>query len=259
MKRFVFAVILLASCGKLSYSPYSGSVKSKNLNVSNLAAIQSSTKATTGGDVFSIAVISDTHDYYDHLEDQVEFINGMSKYHFVIVTGDITNLGMQTEYAKAVEILDRLTIPYIVVVGNHDLLGDGDRIFPKLFGDYNFEFTYKNTRLVFYNNNNWESDEADAIGVYPQSVFSGDTSTHRLLFAHVMPHDRDRFTQELVDQNESMVTNYNINYFVCGHNHNGGEVSFGSGSVLVVGSSVKRRILEINVSGGTISNAYISL
>ncbi|MCO5248298.1 MAG: metallophosphoesterase [Chitinophagales bacterium] len=40
---------------------------------------------------------------------------------FVVVTGDITGSAEESEYRKAKEILDRLTLPYVVLIGNHDI------------------------------------------------------------------------------------------------------------------------------------------
>lgn len=40
---------------------------------------------------------------------------------FVIVSGDLTDSGERSEYRKAKEILDALKIPYIPMIGNHDM------------------------------------------------------------------------------------------------------------------------------------------
>ncbi len=58
------------------------------------------------------------------LREAVNWINN-NKYNydirFVIITGDLTDSGEKSEFYKAKEILDALTIPYIPLIGNHDI------------------------------------------------------------------------------------------------------------------------------------------
>ncbi|MEW6069540.1 MAG: metallophosphoesterase [Candidatus Thermoplasmatota archaeon] len=66
------------------------------------------------------------------------------KIKFVMVTGDLTDSGEYSEFMKAKEILDGLTVPYIPIIGNHDTWGAtddtesyyprGDRYFRAVFG-----------------------------------------------------------------------------------------------------------------------------
>ena len=65
-------------------------------------------------------------DYYltERLNDTVEWVNGYkSEYNisFVTVLGDISDSGEYSELKKAKDILDRLDVPYIPVIGNHDI------------------------------------------------------------------------------------------------------------------------------------------
>ena len=65
-------------------------------------------------------------DYYltERLRKVVEWINdNKSKYNikFVIVLGDISDSGEYSEFKKAKDILDNLDIPYVPVIGNHDV------------------------------------------------------------------------------------------------------------------------------------------
>ena len=58
------------------------------------------------------------------LREVVDWINNNHKKYnikFVIVLGDISDSGEYSEFKKAREILDNLDIPYIPVIGNHDI------------------------------------------------------------------------------------------------------------------------------------------
>jgi len=62
-------------------------------------------------------------DYYltDRLTKIVEWINNNPKIHFVVVLGDISDTAEYSEFLKAREILNGLKVPYIPVIGNHDV------------------------------------------------------------------------------------------------------------------------------------------
>lgn len=65
-------------------------------------------------------------DYYltDRLSRTVEWLNANAaceNIRFVAVLGDITQSAEESEYLKAKEILDRLSVPYVPLLGNHDV------------------------------------------------------------------------------------------------------------------------------------------
>ena len=95
--------------------------------------------------LFSFAIITDTHigegfeDYgsegydddgwdsnqvVDNVIAAVDKVNaniGEYDIRFVMALGDFTDSAEKSEYVKAKEILDRLTVPYFPVIGNHDM------------------------------------------------------------------------------------------------------------------------------------------
>lgn len=51
----------------------------------------------------------------------IEHLHGLDRRpDLVVVTGDLVDDGHPDEYSHAVELLDRLTIPFLVIPGNHD-------------------------------------------------------------------------------------------------------------------------------------------
>src|SRR5215213_5900149 len=75
---------------------------------------------------FRFAFISDTHigspngGAEEDLRRTVADINQMTDIAFVVITGDITELGTDAEIKLAKEILDGLKVPYYIIPGNHD-------------------------------------------------------------------------------------------------------------------------------------------
>src|SRR6476660_1959602 len=75
---------------------------------------------------FRFAFISDTHisaqggTQEEDLRRTVADINAMNDIAFVVITGDITELGTDAEIRLAKEILSELKVPYYIIPGNHD-------------------------------------------------------------------------------------------------------------------------------------------
>jgi outer membrane protein assembly factor BamB/predicted phosphodiesterase len=105
---------------------------------------------------FRFAFISDTHigspngSAEEDLRRTVRDINSMDDVAFVVLTGDITELGTNEELALAKQILDSLDIPYYIIPGNHDTgwSESGGVMFVKTFGSDRFNFTYNGFRFL---------------------------------------------------------------------------------------------------------------
>ncbi len=255
-------LFLLVACGETHYSPYHAEVARLDHNQTNLSKVlsmpqsQHLTKTTR----FSFAVISDTHDYYDGLEKQIRYINKNAKrYDFVIVSGDMTNVGLASEFKATKDRLDKLKIPYLTTSGNHDLLIDGKKIYQRLFGKDTYSFKYLNTKFVLYNNNNWESASHIPDMNWLEHELQNNESENLIVISHVAPNDPDRFSKTEIKQTIELLNRYQVNYYINGHNHNPGEDKLGETTHLTAGASSKDVLLELNIFGRNISHAFINL
>lgn len=94
------------------------------------------------------AFVTDTHvggsTGADDLRRTVQDINLDNSLEFVVVTGDITEFGSDTELALARQILDSLNKPWHVIGGNHDSnwSESGANSFRKVFGSETFAFVH---------------------------------------------------------------------------------------------------------------------
>lgn len=116
-----------------------------------------------GKEEFSFVLISDTQRWYDETEDAVNAINERNDVDFVIHCGDLSDFGMKMEFEKQRDILNRLSVPYVCLLGNHDCLATGKEVFNTIFGDENFAFTAGNVRFVCLNTNALEFDYSEAV------------------------------------------------------------------------------------------------
>ncbi len=105
---------------------------------------------------FRFAFISDTHIgspngmAEEDLRRTVRDINATPGVAFVVLTGDITELGTNEELTLAKQILDSLNIKWYIIPGNHDTgwSESGGVMFTTVFGYDKFSFEYNGIRFL---------------------------------------------------------------------------------------------------------------
>lgn len=105
---------------------------------------------------FKFAFLSDTHigspngSAEEDLRRTIRDINAMKDIDFVVITGDITELGSNKELALAKQLLDSLQIKYYIIPGNHDTgwSESGGQQFSHVFGNDKFSFEHKGIRFI---------------------------------------------------------------------------------------------------------------
>ena len=113
-----------------------------------------STAAFAQRQSFRFAWLSDTHVGSQtgaaDLSNSVRDINGMNDIAFVILSGDITEMGSDSQLETAKSILDSLKKPYYIIPGNHDTKWSqsGCTKFLALWGGDKFAFTYGGYRFI---------------------------------------------------------------------------------------------------------------
>lgn len=105
---------------------------------------------------FRFAFISDTHigspngSAEEDLRRTVADINQMTDIAFVVLTGDITELGTTEEIKMAKAILSELKVPYYIIPGNHDTgwSETGGVAFIQIFGYDKFIFEHNGITFI---------------------------------------------------------------------------------------------------------------
>lgn len=105
---------------------------------------------------FRFAFVTDIHigspngSPEEDLRRTVRDIVAMDDIAFVLLTGDITELGTDQEIALAKSILDSLDVPWYIIPGNHDTgwSESGGVSFIRMFGSDKFSFTYNGVRFL---------------------------------------------------------------------------------------------------------------
>jgi outer membrane protein assembly factor BamB len=110
--------------------------------------------AQVNNGTFLFALVTDTHiggaEADEDLRRTVEDINANDSLAFVIISGDVTEFGSDSELMLAKEILDGLRKPWYIIPGNHDTKWSesGANSFRKIFGAEAFAFRHEGWLLL---------------------------------------------------------------------------------------------------------------
>jgi len=105
---------------------------------------------------FRFALFSDLHISHtnpqaaEDLQRAVNDVNAQKDIDFVLVSGDVSNLGDTVSLKEARQMLEALHMPYYIVPGNHDIrwLDPAATNFAKVFRADKFSFTHKGYRFI---------------------------------------------------------------------------------------------------------------
>jgi outer membrane protein assembly factor BamB/predicted phosphodiesterase len=181
------------------------------------------------GQEFHFAVVTDIHlsptnpSAEEDLRNTVKEINTNPGIKFVLVTGDLTDLGDRGSLQTAKDILDELNVKYYPISGNHETKWSesGATAFGDIFGSERFDFEYNRVKFLGFNTGpvirmmdghvapqdiNWLKEELARLPKNQPVVLV----THYPL----LPVDVDNW-YEVTDA----VRNYNVRAFIGGHYH----------------------------------------
>ncbi|GAB3647521.1 PQQ-binding-like beta-propeller repeat protein [Echinicola sediminis] len=184
---------------------------------------------------FKFAHVTDTHIgspngvAEEDLMRTVEDINALSGLDFVVLTGDITEMGTDLEIKRAKEIISLLEIPYYVVPGNHDTgwSESGGVSFIREFGYDKFVFEHQGYKFIGTASGPYVrmSDghiPRDAV-VWMDSVLAATPKDQRIINVNHYPLDNSLDNWfELTDR----LKEYNTQFSICGHGHRNKSYDF---------------------------------
>ena len=191
---FLYLTLLcLSACEKFEYSPYEAprDPSVEPLNPANINRIKQ--REASEDDTVTILFTGDSQRSYHALDALVAKANSLSRIDFLVLAGDISDFGLEQEFSWIRERLNRLKMPYLCVVGNHDLTGSGPALYETVFGPRNFAFTYKGYKFIFHDTN---SREYDFNGTVPDmgwlsNEIKANGASWMVGVSHVPPYDSD--------------------------------------------------------------------
>jgi 3',5'-cyclic-AMP phosphodiesterase len=218
---FTLALLTLTACDEMfDYSPYAinFSEEYRNVNQKNIKKLL----LHEPDDTLTIAFAGDTHRFFDQTDEFVKKVNLNPAVDFVIHVGDMADFGLPKQYTWGNSFLLKLNFPYFVVVGNHDLVGNGLTAYTEMFGALNFSFIYDSLKFIFINTNSLEfkfNGEVPDIRWLDFQLRPSTDFTKAIIIFHIPPMDRD-FDSSLEETfRKTLALHNNVLFTVHGHLH----------------------------------------
>ncbi len=229
-------ILLLSSCDRFEYNPYDTQyLDDTHINQTNINRIEG---ATTTDDTLRFVFVGDTQRMYDETEAFVKDVNKLQNIDFVIHGGDITDFGLSKEYKWMHEILKKLKVPYVTLIGNHDVVGHGKDVFQEVYGDLNFSFTSHKTRFVCLNTNALEFDYSTPVPDFDfmlQQVADSADIDQTIVVMHAPPFD-EQFNNNVTLMFNYVVEQYkNLRFCLHAHQHSLKETDFFNNGIMYYG------------------------
>jgi len=217
------ALLATAGCNIIEFSPNDHRVPDEftDLNQKNLTRLLA--KPLPAGDTLRFVFTGDSQRFYDQAEDLVKAINEREKnVQFVLVAGDISDFSLAREMKWVDQQLRKLNVPYLTVVGNHDLNGNGRPTFEHIYGALDYSFVYGDTKFILIDTNSREynfNGQIPDMGWLNAQLANTEGARRQIVMMHVPPDNED-FDPALVSPfANSLARTPNLVCAMNGHNH----------------------------------------
>ena len=240
---FVVLTSLMACDAMTDFSPYDANVSYRNVNAQNITRIEESIQAQSSDSIVFIA-ISDTHTDYSELKAAVNSINEMDGISFVVVCGDITDFGLNSEFDEYYQLARRLKVPFITLIGNHDYLSNGRTIYNKMFGPTNFLFDIGNYRMVIFDNVVWENGNNEPDFAWLQEALQVPEGMTSIACFHIHPWD-PQLENGHADRMTSIIGENQVSLSIFGHGHGYRSEEINNRRYLMIPDITKRAMFRI--------------
>lgn len=203
------------------YHPYDGRISGpKNINANNIGKIE---RTCAGKDEIRFVLMGDTHRSYDEAKAFVRHVNNRKDVDFVIHAGDLADFGATDEFVWIRDIMNKLNVPYVALIGNHDCLGNGEYIYQSIFGEKNFAFQAGKVRFVCLSTCALEHDYSNPTPDFmfiEQIISQQAESDEKTVVAMHAPPYSDQFDNNVVRVFQHYCKQFsNLQFFLHGHNH----------------------------------------
>lgn len=203
--------LLFFGCNNVEYSPNQSFDRNSptDLNAKNLAKLAQNTNPPD--DTLRFILTGDTQRSYDQARDLINLSNKYApKIDFVILNGDVSDFGLYQEMEWVTKIYEDLNVPYITVIGNHDLVANGLNAYKHMFGKLNFSFVCKKVKFICFDDNSREYQFNGKVPDLPwlEKELHTDNNVNAIVsVAHIPPSSGD-FDQNLKAPFETLLNSY---------------------------------------------------
>ena len=250
-------IYFLSSCrDTFDHTIYSAEVPEeyKNLRAKNFQRLIAYMPDPSDTSSFKIALISDTHTYYDDLHDAIDDINKDADVKFILHGGDMTDGGLLAEFLLFQNIVSNSSRPYFTVIGNHDCLANGFDIYENMFGPENYSFVSGNCKFIFFNDVIWELEFREPDYYWLSDELSDhENYSHVFVISHIAPYNHS-FTPLHITAFTSLMDSAEVNISIHGHHHDHAFNEYYDDGVMYmnIGSVSKRYYVTLDIKPDTV-------
>ena len=182
---------------------------------------------------------------------------------FVIVAGDVTEFGTLKEMQWLARELNNLTIPYVAVIGNHDLTMRGRDAFLRMYGELNYSFTYGGVKFICHDTNSSEYTFNGTVPNIPwlkNELKPEDGVNHYVTISHIPPNSDD-FDEKLIrdyDAAFSETPGFLTSFHAHGHNFEEFRLDNSQVPYVMTSAMGKREFLLVEIINNKLSFVQIS-
>jgi 3',5'-cyclic AMP phosphodiesterase CpdA len=243
----VLGALAVAGVGCFEYSPHQLPTDGADEAVHGRSLAALAARPPSGP--VRLAVVGDTQRSFDEAGEFVDHVNRRGGVAFVVQAGDFTQFGTTFEFEVMNRVLRGLHVPYFVLVGNHDLIGNGREVYEHMFGALDLAFTYGRVRFVLLNTNSREfafSGEVPDLAWLAAQLAPDDAHDVAVVFGHIAPSGLD-FDQALRAPYLGVLRDAGVLLSIHGHAHKFERWEEGGVQLMVVDSVEHRSYAEITV------------
>lgn len=240
----LLGLFLMSGCDLIDYHPYDVRISGETgINARRIEQIE---QLCEGKDTLRFVTMGDSQRWYDETVEFVNHVNRRTDIDFVIHGGDMSDFGMTDEFLWQRDILNKLHVPYVALIGNHDCLGTGEETYMTVFGEPNFSFIAGRVKFVCLNTNALEYDYSRPV---PDFEFIESEITSRreefdrtVVCMHVRPYCSD-FNNNVARVFQRYVTEFpGLLFCTAAHEHRLFEEDlFGDGIMYYMSDCMKHR------------------
>jgi len=224
MRAFPFFISLLfifSSCNHFEYSPDQIFDRNsfRDINATNLASLGDG----RDDDTVRFVLTGDTQRSRDETVKFCKKVNSMANIDFVVLAGDISEFGVLKEMEWISRALRSLEVPYVAVIGNHDMTSRGRDVFLNMFGELNYSFVYGGIKFVCHDTNGREYSFKGKVPDIPwlqQQLKPQDGINGYVAISHVPVNSEDFDAQLASDYSNAFAATPGFLASLHAHNHN---------------------------------------
>lgn len=251
---FFIVLYTFTSCNLFDYHPLDGEVNINTdgkANVDNISIIESKTLHKSN---IRFVFVTDTHRDDEETALFVKQLNERSDVDFIVHGGDITDYGYKREFEWTYRILGKLTIPHVVLLGNHDILAYGNLIYESVYGPANFVFVAGSYKFIALNTNRLEYETPENIPDFNfinQQIVDCNKYKGVIVVMHAPPNSEQFYGEEIVRKfSDTLLQVPNLYFCLYGHTHHHTVSELLNDGVVYIGCDniAKRSYLIIDLS-----------